>query len=269
MDKISKNERMGVMVKTLTEHPNQIFTLKYFKDIFCCAKSTLSEDIDTVRKIFEQFSLGIIETIPGAAGGVVYKPFMTDEQIRELAQALCDKIKDPERLIPGGFLYINDILYYPEYAAQIGTALATKFIDTPIDYVVAMEMKGIPIAQATARALNKPMVIIRRDNRVTEGTAININYVSGSSRRIQTMSLAKRAIQRESSVLFIDDFMRGGGTARGVQDLMREFDCEVKGVGVLISTEEGKVHNIQNFFSVITLDGVEEVKKEIYVHSSI
>lgn len=269
MEKISKNERIGVMVKILTDHPNQIFTLKYFKDLFSCAKSTLSEDIDTVRKIFEQFSLGLIETISGAAGGVVYRPFMSDMQIREVCDVLCEKIRNGERIIPGGYLYINDILYTPEYASQIGNALASKFIELPVNYVVAMEMKGIPIAQMTAKALDKPMVIIRRDNRVTEGTAININYVSGSSRRLQTMSLAKRAIERNSSVLFIDDFMRGGGTAKGIQDLMTEFECEVKGIGVLIATEEAKVHNVEHFVSLLTLKMVDEINKNIEISCSV
>ena len=51
--------------------------------------------------------------------------------------------------------------------------------------------KGIPIAYAVASHLNVPVVIVRRDNKVTEGSTVSINYVSGSSKRIQTMVLIK------------------------------------------------------------------------------
>lgn len=269
MVRVTKSERVGVMVKILTENPNHVYTLKYFKELFSCAKSTLSEDLDMINKVFEQFSLGRLETISGASGGVVYRPHMTPEQIQEFCNQLCEKLKEEQRIIPGGYLYTNDILYFPDYASKIGTVLATHFADLQIDYVVAMEMKGIPIAQMTARVLNKPMIIVRRNNKVTEGTAININYVSGSTKRIETMSLAKRAIEKNSSVLFIDDFMGAGGTARGIQDLMKEFECEVKGIGVLISTEQPKVHTIPKSISLLTLQNIDELEREVQITPSL
>ena len=51
--------------------------------------------------------------------------------------------------------------------------------------------KGIPLAYAVANYLDVPVVIARKDNKVTEGPTVSINYVSGSSKRIQTMTLAK------------------------------------------------------------------------------
>ena len=54
--------------------------------------------------------------------------------------------------------------------------------------------KGIPLAYAVASHLNVPVVIVRRDSKVTEGPTVSINYVSGSTKRIQTMVLSKRSI---------------------------------------------------------------------------
>ena len=48
----------------------------------------------------------------------------------------------------------------------------------------------------------------RRENKVTEGSTVSINYVSGSTNRIQNMSLPKRAIKSGSKCIFIDDFMK-------------------------------------------------------------
>ncbi|MER7653858.1 phosphoribosyltransferase family protein, partial [Streptomyces rimosus] len=63
-----------------------------------------------------------------------------------------------------------------------------------------------------ANVLNLPVVVIRKDNKVTEGSTVSINYVSGSSRKIETMVLSKRTLAENSNVLVVDDFMRAGGS---------------------------------------------------------
>ena len=71
-----------------------------------------------------------------------------------------------------------------------------------------METKGIPVALMTANALGVPLVIARRSSKVYEGSAVNINYVSGSSGHIETMSLSRRAVQEGQRALIIDDFIK-------------------------------------------------------------
>ena len=88
---------------------------------------------------------------------------------------------------------MTDIMGQPEYLNEIGKMFASAFAGRDIDVIMTVETKGIPLAYATATYMNLPVVIVRRDNRVTEGSAVSINYVSGSNKRIQTMSLARRA----------------------------------------------------------------------------
>lgn len=95
-----------------------------------------------------------------------------------------------------------------------------------------METKGIPVALMTAHALGIPLVIARRSSKVYEGSAVNINYVSGSSGHIETMSLSRRAVQEGQRALIIDDFIKAGGTAKGMIDLMHEFNVTVVGLGL-------------------------------------
>ena len=83
-------------------------------------------------------------------------------------------------------------------------------------------------------------MIVRRDNKVTEGSAVSINYVSGSNKRIQTMSLARRALEEAANVLIIDDFMKAGGTIQGMMDLLQEFRANVQGVGVFVESGEDR-----------------------------
>ncbi|MEG0707354.1 MAG: pur operon repressor, partial [Cellulosilyticaceae bacterium] len=51
MKKVQKNGRIGIISSILTDNPNQIFTLTHFCDVFDCAKSTISEDIDTIKEL--------------------------------------------------------------------------------------------------------------------------------------------------------------------------------------------------------------------------
>lgn len=265
MGKISKNKRIGVITKILTENPNRIFTLNYFTEQFDCAKSTLSEDIDVIEEFFEDYQLGKIDSLAGASGGIIYRPILNQDQVKDIAEEICLKIKDETRIIAGGYVYMNDIFYDPEMSFRIGKALAKPFFDKEVDYIVTIETKGIPLAIMVARILNKPMIVVRKSAKLTEGTTIQMNYITGSSKTIKTMSLAKRSIEAGSRILFVDDFMKAGGTAKGIVDLMNEFEAEVVGVGVVMSTKTPNSKLIDDYYSLVELEHIDEEKNEIIV----
>jgi purine operon repressor len=257
VSKFKRNERIGGIVKILSDSPNKVFTLSYFTEKFNAAKSTISEDLVIVKKMMEEMNLGIVETISGAAGGVKYLPFVSKEEKKVFLEGLCQKILKEQREIPGGFRYLSDVLYNPEVVAKVGGIFAQEFGSKYVDYVVTIETKGIPLALMTARSLNVPLVIIRDENKVTEGSTVSMNYVSGSTGKLKTMYLSKRAIKPESRVLIVDDFMKGGGTAKGMTDLVKEFDSEVVGLGFFIDQLSEKEKMISDYVSLLTCENVD------------
>jgi purine operon repressor len=265
MDRFKRNERIAALVHVLCDSPNRIFSLNYFVELFGAAKSTISEDIMIAKNAFEQLGLGIIETIPGAAGGVRFKVKTSAEENRRVLDRLAETLSDPGRIITGGFLYMTDVIYNPEIAHSAGKILASCFDRSNIQYVITVETKGIPIALMTAGALGVPLVIARRGNNVTEGSTVNINYLSGSTGRIQTMSLSKRAMEKGAGVLIVDDFMKAGGTARGMMDLMKEFEARVEGIGVLITTTKPSRKLVDNYVPLMYLDEVDETNHTIKI----
>lgn len=268
MEKFHRKERIAAILKILSDNPNKIMSLGYFSDYFKAARSTLSEDISIVKGVVEAIGAGSVETISGAAGGVRYLPGLSLDSEKSFIKELCDMLKNKERIIPGGFLYMNDIIYAPEIASKIGIIMAQKFKDKALDYVITVETKGIPIAMMTAHALNVPLVIVRRDSRVTEGSTVSINYVTGSSKRIQTMSLSKRSVKKGSRCIFIDDFMKAGGTSNGIIELMKEFESDVVGIGVLIETPSTGKRLVNKYISLMTMDSIDEEKGEINIFPS-
>ncbi|MEA3423678.1 MAG: pur operon repressor, partial [Bacillota bacterium] len=251
---MKRNMRVGAVLKTLTDYPGQVFTLNYFVEKLNAAKSSISEDIVILKRIFNELDLGKIETITGAAGGVVIKPYLSDENKEKIVLKIIQELKDVNRLIPGGFLYYADILYNPHVVKDLGEIIAQKFSGNEIDYVMTVETKGIPIAMMTANFLNVPLVVTRKDNRVSEGATISINYVSGTTGMLQTMYCAKRSIKVDSKVLIVDDFLKGGGTIRGMMDLVREFDSEVVGKAVFMENVGQKEKMIDDYYSILKMN---------------
>ncbi|HHW57558.1 MAG TPA: pur operon repressor [Clostridia bacterium] len=263
MNKYKRYERLAALVKIFNENPNTIINLEYFMNFFGIAKSTASEDVDILKEVIEKFGFGKILTIPGAGGGVKYIPLSNIQNYIPFVKEVKEKLKDPSRIIPGGFLYTADLIYSPSIVSKMGEILVYPFQKEEIDAVVTVETKGIPIALMCAKVLNVPLVIIRKDSRVTEGSFVSINYVSGSQKHIRSMSLARRALKKGSRVLLIDDFMKAGGTIKGMMELMEEFDAEVVGSGVMIATEKPENKLVDNYISIFVLKNMEEEKNII------
>ncbi|MGL5506999.1 MAG: pur operon repressor [Paraclostridium sp.] len=255
--KFKRTERIGAIVKILSDNPNKIFTLSYFTTKFNSAKSTISEDLIVVKNVFEKLELGQVITISGAAGGVKYIPKTSKAENEEFLLDLCKEIEDPSRVLSGGFLYLIDLIYNPRVASKIGKIFASNIDYSEADYVVTMETKGIPMALMTAKAMNLPLVIIRKDTKVSEGPTLSMTYVSGSSSKVESMSLPRKAVKAGSKVILIDDFMRGGGTIKGMMELMHEFGAEVIGTGVFISTTNPTEKMVKDYISLIQIDVVD------------
>ena len=194
----------------------------------------------------------------GAAGGVRYRPIPSPEDAYRAVKDLAQMLAAPGRVLPGGFIYMADILAMPDLVEKMGTIIASQFYRAEPDFVLTMETKGIPVAMMTAKALGVPTVIVRRDSKVYEGPAVNINYLSGSGGRVETMSLSRRAVREGQRALIVDDFMRAGGTARGMVDMMREFAVTVVGVCVLISTQEPAKKRLEGVKSLLVIDNTDE-----------
>lgn len=254
MERIRRNERMAAMTKLLTASPNQIHTLSHFCELFGAAKSTLSEDIDILRDVYKTFGLGRLDTVTGAAGGVRYRPYLERKEALSFLQDLCKELQSPSRLLPGGFLYLSDILSMPDIVRQMGIIIAGEFYDTDPDFVLTMETKGIPVALMAAQSLGVPLVIARRSSKVYEGSAVNINYVSGSGGHIETMSLSRRAVKEGQRALIVDDFLKAGGTAKGMIDLMGEFNVEVVGTAFVMSRGQSQPRLITGEKALLTMD---------------
>ncbi|MEC1751562.1 pur operon repressor [Bacillus mojavensis] len=265
--KFRRSGRLVDLTNYLLTHPHELIPLTFFSERYESAKSSISEDLTIIKQTFEQQGIGTLLTVPGAAGGVKYIPKMKQAEAEEFVQTLGQSLANPERILPGGYVYLTDILGKPSVLSKVGKLFASVFADREIDVVMTVATKGIPLAYAAASYLNVPVVIVRKDNKVTEGSTVSINYVSGSSNRIQTMSLAKRSMKTGSNVLIIDDFMKAGGTINGMINLLDEFNANVAGIGVLVEAEGVNERLVDEYMSLLTLSTINMKDKSIEIQN--
>lgn len=263
---MKRSNRLVVLTKYFLDNPRKHTQLPYFVDRLNTTKASVSEDLDIIHHVFQSEGLGYLKRTTGAAGGVRFIPENSEALSTSFINKLCSKLEDAERILPGGYLYMSDLLGDPKTVREIGRVFASAFSDKDIDVVVTVATKGIPLAHATASFLDVPVVIVRRDPKVTEGSSVSINYVSGSSRKIQTMVLPKRSLQEGANVCIIDDFMKAGGTITGMINLLGEFEANVKAIGVLAEADDEEEERVVNdYTSLVKITNVDSKKKNIHV----
>ncbi len=265
---MKRSERVIRILKTLTDNPAKRYPLGHFAASLGAAKSTISEDVSLIKQTLAQMGRGTVDTVLGVAGGVRYLPGSDCARAETLIDQLCDALSKPDRILPGGFLYIADIVFSPVWASVIGELFAERFRASEAEYVLTVETKGIPIALCTAQSLGVPLVVSRRDARPTEGPSVSINFVSGSSGQIQTMSLPKRALRPSSKVLIVDDFMKGGGTAKGMTELASEFGAHPIGIAILIEMAQPERKLVSDYMSLAVLKSVDAHSRTVDVRPS-
>lgn len=262
--KIRRSNRLVDMTRYLLEHPRTLVSLKFFGERYDSAKSSISEDLGIIKHTFQTRGQGRLETIPGASGGAVLTPFYSAENAQVAIDNLVAKVNDDSRLLPGGYVYLSDLLGQPAILRQVGKLIATQYVDADIDVIMTVETKGIPIAQSVAMYMNKPFVIVRNSSHITEGPTVSVNYVSGSVQRIKKMELSRRTLSAGANVLVVDDFMKGGGTISGMKSLIQEFDANL--VGITVFAEGHPVNGqrlIDDCTSLIKVGTADQAAKKI------
>lgn len=261
--KVRRSNRLVDMTRYLLHHPQTLVSLKFFSERYGSAKSSISEDLSIVKHTFHTWGEGRLETIPGASGGAILTPYYSQENAQKAIDNLVGEVSDDSRLLPGGYVYLSDLIGRPDVLRQVGQLIATQYVDKDVDVIMTVETKGIPIAQSVAMYMNKPFVIVRNSSHITEGPTVSVNYVSGSVRRIKKMELSRRTLSEGANVVIVDDFMKGGGTLNGMNSLLKEFNANLVGMTVFAEGNANGKRLVDNCTSLIKVNAVDGDEKSI------
>ena len=121
--------------------------------------------------------------------------------------------------------------------------------------IAAVESRGFVFASAVSYILNKPFILLRKKNKLPAEThSIDFELEYGTA----TIEVHKDSINKEDSVIIIDDLVATGGTAEAAAKLIKISDGKVSGFIFVINLfdiggcnkliKQGyKVENLINF----------------------
>jgi len=93
-----------------------------------------------------------------------------------------------------------------------------------IDKVAAIESRGFVFASAVSYILKKPFILFRKKNKLPADThSVDFKLEYGTA----TIEVHKDSIDKDDSVLIIDDLIATGGTAEAAAKLVEMSDAKV------------------------------------------
>ena len=96
--------------------------------------------------------------------------------------------------------------------------------DYKIDKIAAIESRGFVFASAVSYLLKKPFIMFRKKNKLPADThSVNFELEYGTA----TIEVHKDSIDKDDSVLIIDDLIATGGTAGAAAKLVEMSNAKV------------------------------------------
>ena len=150
------------------------------------------------------------------------------------------KLEKALRRIPDfpkeGIIYIDitPILQDPELFQLTIDLLAEKYIDSPPDYIAAIDARGFIFGGALATKLGCGFVPIRKKGKLPYETLTEKYDLEYGSAEIEVHI---DAVPAGAKVLLVDDLLATGGTTAAAVKLLEKLEADIVGVEFVIELE--------------------------------
>lgn len=116
--------------------------------------------------------------------------------------------------------------FYRRFAGKAGAV--TK--------ILTVEASGIAVACAAARCFGAPVLFAKKgaSNKTLDKEVYAAVIRSFTKDSLTNISVARRFLTAEDTVLIIDDFLANGAAVRGLRDIIDQAGAQLAGVGVAI-----------------------------------
>ncbi|WP_449260106.1 xanthine phosphoribosyltransferase [Enterococcus casseliflavus] len=153
-------------------------------------------------------------------------------------EKLVERIKTHGNVLGEGVLKVDQFLTHQvdyELMKEIGTVFAERFQGSGITKVVTIEASGIAPALYTAEQLQVPMIFARKAKSLTiDEELLTASVYSFTKQVTSQVSISKKFLSSDDTVLIIDDFLANGQAAKGLIELCQQAGANVVGIGIVI-----------------------------------
>ena len=149
-----------------------------------------------------------------------------------------------ERILRDGRALSEDVLLVDsflnhqvdtELMRAVGNEFARLFKDAGVTRVATIEASGIAIAVATAQYFDVPVVFAKKhQTKNLDGELLSAPVTSFTHGRTYDVTVEKKFLPPEDTVLIVDDFLAKGSALSGLCDIVERSGAKVGGIGIVI-----------------------------------
>lgn len=129
------------------------------------------------------------------------------------------------------FKDITPVLLQPEVFAQVTAYWVERYRHRPIDAIVAVESRGFLFGAPLAYALQKPLVLARKQGKLPAATVAQSYALEYGT---ATIELHADALTAGQQVVILDDLLATGGTVAATAQLVERQGARVAECAFLI-----------------------------------
>ena len=149
-----------------------------------------------------------------------------------------ERIRKDVQVRPGNILKVDSFLNHQldvELLEQLGKAFYEEFKDKGITRILTIEASGIALACLAAQYFKVPVVFAKKaKSKNLDGELYTSTVHSFTYGKDFTVTLAKKFLSKEDTVLLIDDFLAVGKAMRGLIDICNQAEANIAGIGIAI-----------------------------------
>ena len=129
------------------------------------------------------------------------------------------------------FRDITPLLAQPDAFKYVIDSLMEHYSEDAFDCVVGIESRGFLLGAPIAYAMQKPLVLVRKQGKLPYDT-LSVEYSLEYGSNIMEIQVGD--ISQDSRVLVVDDLLATGGTLRAAAELVENCGATVVGMGLVI-----------------------------------
>lgn len=155
-----------------------------------------------------------------------------------------ERIQNEGTILPGNIVKVGSFLNHQidvELLLEMGKETARLYEGERITKILTVEASGIAIATAFAAVMHVPVVFAKKYRTTNvSGDVLTADVHSYTHGTDYKMTVERRYIRPDDSILLVDDFLANGEALRGLLTIVKNGGAKVAGCAIAI--EKGFQH---------------------------
>lgn len=133
------------------------------------------------------------------------------------------------------FRDVTPVFQSPKATRMVVDSLVQRYVESNFTHVGAIEARGFLLGSMVAYALNKPLVLFRKQGELPDNV-LSEPYDAGYEQSV--LEIHQGVLQEGDKVLLLDDIIASGATFIAAASLIRRMGASVYEVGAIVDLPE-------------------------------